>query len=284
MVRGVPEGDSLHRVAQTLHPKLLGARLRALTLVRSGASTDALIGTEIVGVEARGKNLLVHFEPGWSLHVHLKMNGRVRLAPLAKASPVAWSQASAVLETDAYRVVVYAAPVARLLRTRDLRGDLHFRALGPDLLAPRFDLSEACARLRACAARPLGEALMDQRVVAGIGNVWKSELCFNLRLDPFAKVADYRDEELSALLSLARVQMTDNVQAPRRTLPDPFASRAFRRTRLDRRQGESALSVYERAGEPCYDCGTPIVMKRQGEQARSTYYCPHCQPTRGSLG
>lgn len=277
---GMPEGDSLHRAAKQLHPKLAGKRLTSLVLVRSGARTEGLIGSAIRAVEARGKNLLVHFEAPWSLHVHLKMNGRVLLYRRAEAPKTALSSASAILETAEYRVVVYSAPIARLLRTRDLRGDLHFRDLGPDLLGAGFDLEEATARLRARGREPLGVAIMDQRVVAGVGNVWKSELCFSLRMDPFAPVEAYDDAALSALLSLARTQMVDNVYGVKRTLPDPFSSRAFRQTRLDRRQGESVLSVYGRAGQACYDCGTLIMMKRQGEQLRSTYYCPSCQPAR----
>src|SRR4051812_28659391 len=100
----MPEGDSLHRVAQLLHPKLVGERLTALTLVRSSTRTDGLVGSNIDSVEARGKNLLVHFALGWSLHVHLKMNGRVRLYPRATAPKTAMSAASVVLETAAHRV------------------------------------------------------------------------------------------------------------------------------------------------------------------------------------
>jgi endonuclease-8 len=233
-------------------------------------------------VEARGKNLLVHIAPSWSLHVHLKMNGRVRLHPVDRAPAVALSAAALILETAKHRVVVYDAPIARLLRTADLTGDFHFRGLGPDLLGESFPLEEATERLRARAGTPLGEAIMDQSVVAGIGNVWKSELCFTLRLDPFAPVGAYGQEELTGLLSLARTQMRDTVHAPRRTLPDPFDSRAFRKPRLDRRQGEGIRSVYERQGLGCYDCGTAIAMKRQGDQLRSTYYCPSCQPARGT--
>jgi endonuclease-8 len=277
----MPEGDSLHRAAQQLYPKLVGRRLTSLDLVRSGAKTEGLVGTTIRNVEARGKNLLIHFEAPWSLHVHLKMNGRVLLYRLASAPKTAMSSAAVILETPEHRVVVYSAPIARLLRTRDLTSDLHFRDLGPDLLGAGFDLDEAVARLARRTREPLGVAIMDQRVISGIGNVWKSELCFTLRMDPFAPVDTYRDDELSALLSLARTQMVDNVHGPKRTLPDPFASRAFRQTRLDRRQGESVLSVYERADKPCYDCGTLIMMKRQGGQLRSTYYCPTCQPPRG---
>jgi endonuclease VIII len=278
----VPEGDSLHRVAQLLSPKLVGRRLTGLTLVRSVARTEGLVGTSIERVEARGKNLLVHFAAGWSLHVHLKMNGRVRIYPRATAPKVPLSATSAVLDTAEHRVMVYTAPIARLLRTRDLIGDLHFRDLGPDLLGESFDLDEACKRLAIRGQRPLGEALMDQSVVAGIGNVWKSELCFNLRLDPFAKVGVYDDAELSGLISLARTQMYDTVYREKSAIPDPFAGHGERKARLDRRQGEHVLSVYEREGKPCYDCGTPIEMRRQGEQQRSTYFCPQCQPPRGA--
>jgi endonuclease-8 len=278
----VPEGDSLHRVAQMLHPKLVGQRLAGLTLVRSGATTDGLIGSPIERVEARGKNLLVHFAAGWSLHVHLKMNGRVRIYPRATAPRIPLAATSAVLDTEGHRVMVYTAPIARVLRTRDLIGDFHFRGLGPDLLGGTFDLAEACARLALHGRRALGEAIMDQSVVAGIGNVWKSELCFNLRLDPFAPVAAHEAAELSALISLARTQMFDNVYGAKSAIPDPFAGRGERKTRLDRRQGEHVLSVYEREGKPCYDCGTLIQMRVQGEQLRSTYWCPQCQPSRGA--
>ncbi|HEY6881077.1 MAG TPA: DNA-formamidopyrimidine glycosylase family protein [Polyangiales bacterium] len=277
----MPEGDSLHRVAQLLHPKLAGQRLVGLSLIRSAARTDGLLGSTIERVEARGKNLLVHFAVGWSLHVHLKMNGRVRLYPRATAPKVPLSATSAVLDTEAHRVLVYTAPIARLLRTRDLLGDFHLRGLGPDLLGETFDLAEACTRLSLHARRPLGEAIMDQSVMAGIGNVWKSELCFNLRLDPFAPVAAHTESERSALISLARTQMFDNVYGKKSALPDPFAARGERETRMDRRQGEHVLSVYERAGKPCFDCGTTIEMERQGEQRRSTYFCPQCQPRRG---
>lgn len=277
----MPEGDSLHREALRLYPTLVDQRVRSLLLVRHRARTDGLVGTTIVNVEARGKNLLVHFAVGWSLHVHLKMNGRVRVYPRGNATKIALSAASVILETDAHRVVVYSAPVARVLRTSDLLGDLHFRGLGPDLLAPRFELQEAVTRLMRHGETPLGDALIDQSVIAGIGNVWKSELCFSLRLDPFAPVQAHDEVELCSLLSLARTQMFDNVYGPKRSMPDPFAGRGERKTRLDHRQGEQVLSVYERAGKACYDCGAPIAMSYQGELRRSTYWCPQCQPSRG---
>src|SRR5262249_29754351 len=160
-----------------------------------------------------------------------------------------------------HRVIVDSAPVARLIHTRDLVRDLHFRHLGPDLLGADFDLDEALTRLRIRKEVPLGEALMDQSAVAGIGNVWKSELCFNLKLDPFAPVASATDDELRALLQLAQKQMRETVDRAPRRIPDPFTARGGQRqTRINHRLGQKRNSVYERAGEPCYHCGTVIQM------------------------
>jgi endonuclease-8 len=236
----------------------------------------------VTGVEARGKNLLVHFDNELSLHVHLKMLGRVFVQE-RRAARGYGADTVAVLDTEAHRVVVVHAPVARLIRTRDLVRDLHFRDLGPDVLGPGFMPDEAVARLRLRNDVPLGEALMDQGAVAGIGNVWKSELCFNLKLDPFASLAQFSDDELRALLALAQMQMRATVEEKPRRIPDPFTPRfPTRRARIDQRLHQKPLSVYERSGQACYDCGTVIEMKRQGSHDRSTYYCPRCQPSRSA--
>jgi endonuclease-8 len=276
----VPEGDTLHRAANHLRPLLLGRPIRALELTRRTESTEGLIGKTVIGVEARGKNLLVHIDGGFSLHVHLKMNGWVYAARHSESRRPG-RETVVVLDTDEHRVLVDSAPVARLIRTADLVRDIHFRNLGPDLLAGTFELDEALARLRIRKEVPLGEALMDQSAVAGIGNVWKSELCFNLKLDPFAPVAAATDEELRALLELAQKQMKETVERAPRRIPDPFTARGGQRqTRTNHRLGQKRTSVYERGGEPCYDCSTKIEMKRQGAQDRSTYFCPKCQPAR----
>jgi endonuclease-8 len=276
----VPEGDTLHRAANHLRPLLVGKPIRTLELTRRVESTAALIGKPVIGVEARGKNLLVHIEGDFSLHVHLKMNGWIYSGPHSEGRRPG-RETVVVLDTDEHRVLVDSAPVARLIRTRDLIRDLHFRHLGPDLLGEVFDIDEALMRLQIRKEVPLGEALMDQSAVAGIGNVWKSELCFNLKLDPFAPMAATTHDELRALLELARKQMKETVERAPRRIPDPFTARGGQRqTRTNHRLGQKRNSVYERGGEPCYDCGTKIEMKRQGEQDRSTYFCPRCQPTR----
>lgn len=278
----MPEGDTLHRAANQLAPILTGKAVRKLELVRRTESTEALIGRCVTGVEARGKNLLLHFDGGFSLHVHLKMTGRISSSRKSEGRQPG-PNAVVVLDSDEHRVIVSHAPVARLIRTADLIRDLHFRHLGPDLLAPSFDAEEALRRLSLRKELPLGEALLDQSAVAGIGNVWKSELCFNLKLDPFAPVATVTADELGALLAMARQLMLETVQRAPRRLPDPFAPRGGQRhARINHRHGQKRLSVYGRAGERCYDCGTPIEMKPQGEQLRSTYYCPQCQPKRSA--
>lgn len=278
----MPEGDSLHRIAGVVGPVLVGRVATRVVFPRKTTDTAGLAGARVVGVEARGKNLLVHFalvdDRRLSLHVHLAMRGRVNVAP--RGAPIG-GEVVAIVETEHDAVVVRSAPVARLVRTSDLARDRAFRDLGPDLLAPTFDVDEGVGRLRARDARPLGEALLDQGAVAGIGNVWKSELCFLLHLDPFAPVSRCTDEELAALLALARQKLRENVERPKRRLPDPFTPRAGRIARAPRRMNEGPLSVYDRAGQPCYECGAIIESTSRGSTTpRITYWCPRCQPAR----
>jgi endonuclease-8 len=283
----VPEGDSLHRIAGVVGPVLVGRVIERVTFPRKTTDTAGLTGARVIGVEARGKNLLVHFEltdaRRLSLHVHLAMRGRVNI--VRRGAPIG-GEVVAIVETEHDAVVVRSAPVARLVRTEDLARDRAFRDLGPDLLAPTFDVAEGVGRLRARNDRPLGVALLDQGAIAGIGNVWKSELCFLLHLDPFAPVSHCTDEELGALLALAREKLRENVDRPKRRLPDPFMPRAGRIARAPRRMNEGPLSVYDRAGQPCYECETTIASAPQGTPAqgsttpRITYWCPSCQPAR----
>lgn len=275
----VPEGDTLHQAARRLRPLLTGQRVLQLELPRRTEDTAGMVGQRVLGVEARGKNLLVHFDNGLSLHIHLRMLGRIRTSRRGAAA-AAPANLVANLVTEAHCMEVTKAPVARLIRTRDLVRDFHFRNLGPDILGVEFDGREALRRLRARNGRALGENLLDQGVTAGIGNVWKSELCFNCRLDPYAPTYNYTDTELIGILELAREQMNENVR-PQRSARDPFSPPNYkRRARIKPRLAEGPLSVYGRAGEACFDCGTPIARGTQGQSQRSTYHCPGCQPPR----
>ncbi len=267
----MPEGDSLHKLAARLGPVLVGRKVRRFEAQPlPSAVTDDLVGHEVVAVEARGKNLLVRFDDGRILHVHLRMNGRVRVeaAPNESVRPFfrrAPPQLS--LEVDGARVVGSRIPVMRILRSRatesrapDLAG------LGPDLLAPAFDEATALARLRAVSHLPVGEAVMLQRVIAGIGNVYKSEILFLEGLAPTRLVSEIDDPALSRFLARARLLMEKNVAlAGRRTTRFSLAG--------------PRVWVYGRAGKVCLRCGTAIARLYQGAPpGRSTYYCPRCQP------
>ena len=165
---------------------------------------------------------------------------------------------------------------ARLLKPGRVKTARQLRALGPYLLGPAFDGHEALRRLRELDAEELGVAVMTQSAVAGIGNVYKSELLFNRHLDPFALVSSVGDDELAEFLAHARTVMQQNL------IGSALKARGSRVTRPGRDRLRHPLSVYGRLGEPCFDCGTMIRMKRQGAQQRSTYFCPSCQPSRPS--
>jgi endonuclease-8 len=178
-----------------------------------------------------------------------------------------------VVSTDAFEAVAFTVPVAEFGSAADIERDL--TALGPDPLAETFDSSEAVRRLRERAEMEIADALLDQQAIAGIGNVYKSEILFAARVNPFSAVADLTDETLEKLVAFAmkfmRANVTDGTTAAIVTYT------GFRRT--TRRADPSArLWVYGRGGEPCRRCGTPISRQKQGANARSTYWCQRCQP------
>ncbi|MDI1451555.1 DNA-formamidopyrimidine glycosylase family protein [Polyangium sp. 6x1] len=274
----MPEGDTLHRIASALGPRLVGRPVCSLVIRHQ--SVDRLAGHLVTKVEARGKNLLVFFDEGTVLHTHLRMGGAWHLYGEQERWRRSPAFATVVLAVPELVAVCFRAPVARLVRASLLAGDPAIGKLGPDLIAPAFDEAAALARLRRMGGKEIGDALMDQQVVAGIGNVYKSEILFHERLDPFAPVAAHSDEELARLLAFARRVMVANATAkPHASGPGSHYGHT-RTTREGARPGEGPLAVYRRAGEPCYDCGATVEMRRQGELRRSTYFCPRCQPPR----
>jgi len=260
----MPEGDSLFRLARRLAPLLEGQSVLGLEFPRSALQGHDLVGQRIEKVEARGKNLLVRFGGNRTLHLHLRMTGRVTVLRNAAVRP--WPSASLVLDVEGLRVVCTGAPRVRLLKTDALHADPRLRRVGPDLLGGAFDAEAALRNLRARGAIPIGEALMDQRALAGIGNIYKSELLFRHGLDPFAPVERFTDDELRALVADAEVLLRKNAEA-----------RSGRR--ITRKTGHPAdHSVYLRARRPCFDCGALVRSKAQA--LRTTYYCPRCQAPR----
>jgi endonuclease-8 len=269
----MPEGDTIFRTAEVLRGALLGADVReAWSQPRPGLSRvprlSRLVGLRVEVVEARGKHLLIGFTGGLWLRTHMRMRGSWHRYRPGEPWRLPVSHASAVLATDAAVAVCFDAPEVELLTDAELERHRALSTLGPDLLGARFDADAAVRGFHAAAGVPLGEALLDQRLVAGIGNVYKSEVCFLERLDPWGRVGDVREESLRAALITGRRLMQANLRGGRRVTTGVASP------------GRS-LWVYGRAGRPCRRCGTIVQGRRQGEQARMTYWCPRCQPAAG---
>jgi endonuclease-8 len=252
----MPEGDTIFRTARTLRQALAGKAIRrfeAKRLVDRGPAP----GTKILDVEARGKHLLIHFADGTGLHTHMRMTGSWHVYRSGERWKKPTSYARVVIETEDDTVAVcFSAPVVELRRD----ADASVAHLGPDLCRPDVDLGEARRRLRELPpSTELGVALLDQTVASGIGNVYKSETCFVCREDPFTPIGELDDAQVNALFATASRLLQANLEG-------------FDRVTVGR-----GLGVYGRQGKRCLRCGTVVRMRHQGEQARSTYWCPGCQ-------
>jgi endonuclease-8 len=242
----VPEGDSLHRAALRLQV-LVGQKVDVETPHPRAAAkrlAERLDGLVLESVEATGKNLLLRFQGGHVLRSHLRMTGRWRVVP--RGAPRA-GRPWLVLRGAEHEAVLWNGPVLELDAARGPR-------LGPDILDAEPDYDEMLERLRARPDRQVGDALLDQRLVAGIGNIWRSEALWEARLSPWRPVADVTDEELRATLDAAHRLMAASVDG----------ARPLRR-------------VYRRTGRPCRRCGAEIRAHAQGDGARIAYWCPTCQ-------
>jgi endonuclease-8 len=259
----VPEGDTIHRAAAALRRGLEGAVLADFRAPRAvGGAPRPEPGERIETVEARGKHLLIRFEGGTTLHTHMRMTGTWRIQRPGEQRRPGRSAVVAIATAHA-TAECFAAPVVELLDDRAVRRHPLLSTLGPDLCLPSPDLEETMRRLdRLDPGTEIGVALLDQRVASGIGNVYKSEVAFACRTDPFTPVAELeRDARLDLWRSASELLRANLGPGPRRTVP----------------QG---LAVYDRAGRPCYACGGAIAVRRQGEAARSTWWCPGCQSRR----
>jgi endonuclease VIII len=262
----MPEGDTVHRIARVLSRELQGRTLVRL-VVRDRGDVPELSGRRVDLVEARGKHLLVHIDGGWSLRVHLGMKGRWVRRHVRE--PIA-HDLTAMLVADETAFICEGAYTAELMRTSAMRTHPRLGRLGPDLLAEPPDIAGAVSRARqaAYAGREIGDVLLDQRVAAGIGNVYKSEVLFECRVHPRTPVGELSAEGIEELYVRAAQLLRLNLLTRRRTTV-PLRRRS---TPSSRR-----LWVYMRKGRPCLDCGTPIERFAQGDMNRSTYFCPRCQ-------
>ncbi|MDJ1640239.1 Fpg/Nei family DNA glycosylase [Streptomyces pakalii] len=284
----MPEGDTVLQTATRLHAALAGQVLTRSDLRVPRFATADLTGRTVLDVTARGKHLLTRIEGGLTLHSHLRMDGAWRVfAPDERWRGGPGHQIRAILGNTEHTAVGYRLPVLELLRTGE--EDRAVGHLGPDLLGPDWDPGLALARLLAAPDRPLGEALLDQRNLAGIGNVYKCELCFLARVTPWLPVGSLPDGVLPRLVTLAERLLHANRDRPTRTTtiiselrtppnrdlaPRPAPDTGRPRPRPPHRVQER-LFVYGRARRPCLRCGTPIRLADQDD--RPTYWCPGCQ-------
>jgi endonuclease-8 len=259
----VPEGDTVWLAAQRLHEALADDVLvRSDFRVPSLATTD-LSGRRVLEVVPRGKHLLTRLKDGLTLHTHFRMDGSWHLyRPGDRWGGGPDWQVRAVLETAAWQAVGYRLPVVELLPTD--REDDVVGHLGPDVLGPDWDLDEAVRRVGADPDREVGLALLDQRLLAGLGNLYRTEVLFLQGLTPWVRVGDVPD--LPALLDKGRRLMAAN------------RGRREQSTTGSLRGGEMHW-VFERTGRPCRRCGTRVLSAEQGQapRARLSYWCPHCQ-------
>jgi endonuclease-8 len=249
----VPEGDTIAWAAKRIRPVLEGHVPDEITSPRNPTWPERLAGQAITGVDTHGKHLFIRFAGGLALHSHLGMVGSWVVLHRPPSPVHTWL---ALRFGDRY-VIQRKGPTLELLTDGRTRFDQRLAGLGPDVLAPEFDRRRFVARLRADdPTRAIGDALLDQRNVAGIGNVWKAEGCWEARVDPWRTVASVSNDEALAVIDGVRPRM-----------------------KVSAEQGPRAIQprVYKLAGRPCPRCGTRIRARGQGDDNRTTYWCPGCQ-------
>src|SRR5436190_278190 len=252
----MPEGDALHRAARRLQV-LVGEQVAVETphpQAAAGRFAERLDGRRLESVEALGKNLLLSFEGGLVLRSHLRMRGRWQVRPREDGRARRDGKPWLLLRSPSHEAILWNGPVLELTA----RGA---RRLGPDILAEPPDLAAMVANLRReHPSRELGDALLDQRLVAGIGNVWKAESLWQAQVSPWHRLGDVSEADLERVLGEAARLMRASVE------------------------GRDERRIYRRAGRLCPRCGAPIRSRGQGDDNRTTYWCPGCQKGEGPAG
>jgi endonuclease VIII len=268
----MPEGDTIFRAARTLRAALAGKAVTrvetAVPQVRS-LGPDRLVGQVVADVEPRGKHLLHWFAPsGLALHTHMRMTGSWHVYRPGERWRKPRHLRTILLAVEDVEAVCFSAPVCELLSADQVARHPSMARLGPDALDADTDLAEARRRLDARADVEVGVALLDQAVLAGVGNIYRCEVLFLHGIDPWTRVGELAGAERDALLRTAERLLKANVApgSPVRTTTAATGPRSSER-----------VHVYGRGGRPCPRCGTPVSVARQGRQARLTYWCARCQ-------
>jgi endonuclease-8 len=267
------EGPAVVRWARALR-QLIGEPLLEIHAPRRWRERAAgLVGRSIVEVETRGKHLLIRLSTGDVIHAHAMQYGSWQVGEPGMALRKAPRFVRLKLRTGHHEAVYYHGPVMEILTQPEISTHESLAALGPDIMQETFDARDVGRRLRRDTDREIGDAILDQRIVAGIGNIFKSEGLFLARIDPRQPAGDVSSAARNRLWKALRPIMRASVDHIGPTITRPAA---------DERHW-----VYRRRGHPCLVCGSPIAMIRQGELLRATYYCPVCQrrakPPRSSV-
>ncbi len=263
----MPEGDALYRFAKLLRPALEGQVIRGARSHGPGPvpQVQRIVGATCTEVRAQGKNMLISFDNGLLLRGHLRMYGTWHLYKPGEPWTKPEREARLVLETDEAVIVNFSAPVIELLEARALQHHAPIASLGPDLIDDDFDEVAAFARLRdqLRARMTIGDAIMDQKVMAGVGNIWKHETLFHCGINPWRLVSELDDQAIRAIIAKARGLLRASVGKP-----GPSGEVQHR----------PAMWVYGRRNQPCRRCFARLRFNRQLVDIRFTAWCPKCQP------
>lgn len=257
----MPEGDTIAYAARRIRPVLEGHVPDAIEAPQRRHAADRwperLSGRVVTEVRTHGKHLFIRFEGELTLHSHLRMNGWWGVYPPGRRWGRSPGRAWLILRRDGTEIVQFDGPVLELMTESRTRFDRRLAMLGPDILAPEFDERRFLTRLRGDdPTRGIGDALLDQRTVAGIGNMWKSEACFDAAVDPWRPVREVSDDEARALIAAVRPRMLESARTG---------------------DQQSGRRVFRRHGEACQRCGQTIRARGQGDDNRTTFWCPGCQ-------
>jgi endonuclease-8 len=257
----MPEGDTIAYAAHRIRPVLEGGVPDEIRTPHPRHSLDRwpqrLADRAVTSVDTHGKHLFIRFEGGLALHSHLGMSGAWGVYGQGRAWRRSARRAWLVLVARGREVVEFDGPLLELMTNGRTRFDQRLAALGPDVLAPEFDRERFLRRLRSDdQTRPLGDALLDQQTIAGIGNIWKAEGCWEAAIDPWRPLSGVSDDQAHTIVDKVRPRMQASAE-----------------------HGHEAIQprVYGRTGRPCPRCGTTIRSRGQGDANRTTYWCPGCQ-------
>jgi endonuclease-8 len=276
----MPEGDTIYRAARTLHTALAGRVVtRFETRLAQLANVDCeepVAGRTVEQVAAAGKHVLMTLSGELVLRTHMRMNGSWHIYRPGERWQMSPRAMRILIETGDWVAVAFNVYVAEFVRSDQLHRHRTLATLGPDLLGD-FAPARVLQRVRQHSARAMHDVLLDQRVMAGIGNVYKSEILFLARVHPDTLAGAVSDDDWLALMDLAQKLLKANVAES--SGPGIETFRSPRRT-TGRTRSQERLWVYRRGGQPCRTCGTPIASRKDGDDARVTYWCPVCQPMR----